>query len=169
MQNKKKNEYVLSTESSKIKLNIYRKPLLEDCVEFSCEPTSFFLSISLINYIFGQSFMMAIMNSMGMEFDFDTIYDIKKDPEIVEKVEILLSKAANINKNTSNYLIIRNHIRIDKNEYDSNKMNIFIGFRYALCNDLKDNIKFIKSRSCIFLSFDQKKAIEFAQTCLSVN
>ena len=143
---------------------------VEDRVEFCHEDTSFFLSESLLHYIFGFSLMMSITNSIDMSFGFDTIYGVTDEDRNVriEKIENLLSKTAIEKEALSKYIIIRNSFQIFKNEYTQNKIHIMINFRYTLANSLEDNLRFIKSRKYIGFHLTVKEAVELSQLVTSI-
>lgn len=143
---------------------------IEDQVEFYHKGTSFFLSESLLHYIFGFSLMMSITNSVDMNFGFDTICGVTNEDRNVrvEKIENLLSKTAIEKEALSKYIIIRNSFQIFKNEYTQNKIHIMINFRYALANSLEDNLRFIKSRKYIGFHLTVKEAVELSQLVTSI-
>ena len=143
---------------------------IEDRVEFYHKGTSFFLSESLLHYIFGFSLMMSITNSVDMNFRFDTIYGVTNEDRNVrvEKIENLLSKTAIEKEALSKYIIIRNSFQIFKNEYTQNKIHIMINFRYALARSLEDDLRFTKSRKYIGFHLTVKEAVELSQLITSI-
>ena len=149
---------------------IYDIENIEDRVEFYHEGTSFFLSESLLHYIFGFSLMMSITNSVDMNFGFDTIYGVTNEDRNVrvEKIENLLSKTAIEKEALNKYIIIRNSFQIFKNEYTQNKIHIMINFRYALARSLEDDLRFTKSRKYIGFHLTVKEAVEFSRLITSI-